>query len=62
MNQVQPQPICEYCGKRIARNRQAFVKRGFYASGANFVGHKSCFLEMSHPEDSRTGHERHDIK
>ena len=54
--------LCHYCGRKIAKNRRPYTRRGFYANGQDWIGHRSCFMEMGHPEDSRLGHERHDIK
>jgi hypothetical protein len=53
---------CPYCGRRPPRNKRPFVKRGYFADGSDFVGHRSCYLEMRSPEDPTLGHQRHDIK
>lgn len=55
-------PPCSYCGRRPPRNRKPFVRAGYFADGSDFVGHRSCFRELSNPEDPRLGHERHDIR
>ena len=55
-------PKCPYCGRRVARNRRAYIRRHYFADGSDFIGHRSCFLEMSNPDDPKLGHERHDIK
>jgi hypothetical protein len=33
----------------------------FFADGSDFVGHKSCYLELRYPDDPVLGHQRHDI-
>jgi hypothetical protein len=55
------QPRCPYCGRRIAKNRRPYVRRRYFADGSDFVGHRSCFLEMAHPDDPTVGHARRDI-
>jgi hypothetical protein len=52
---------CPYCGRQVAKNRRPYIRRGYFADGSDFVGHRSCFMEMANPEDPRVGHERHDI-
>lgn len=56
-----PWPGCSYCGRRPASNRAPYVRRRYFADGSDFVGHRTCFLEMEHPDDPRHGHARHDI-
>jgi hypothetical protein len=56
------QAKCPYCGRRVASNHKPYVKRGYFANGEDFKGHRSCFLEMTNPEDERFGHLRHDIR
>lgn len=55
-----PWPECPYCGRRPASNRRPYVAKMF-ADGSDFVGHKSCYLELMYPDDPRYGHARHDI-
>lgn len=52
-------PKCVFCGRRPAK---VFVRRGYFHDGSDFVGHRSCWLEMTNPEHERLGHLRHDIK
>ncbi len=56
---------CPYCGRRPARNRRPYVAKKYFVHSdgtrSDFVGHKSCFFEMSYPDSELYGHARHDI-
>jgi hypothetical protein len=55
------QPKCPYCGRKVASNRRPYVRRRYFADGSDFVGHKSCWLEMEYPDHPVYGHRRRDI-
>lgn len=38
---------CVYCGKAIRKNQRPFVKR---QPEGDWIGHKSCYLEMMTPD------------
>jgi hypothetical protein len=60
-----PSVTCPYCGRKVARNRRPHVGRRFFehpdGTRSDFIGHRSCFLEMKYPDDPKVGHARHDI-
>jgi hypothetical protein len=56
-----PHPPCHYCGRRPNRNRRLFRRRGFFADGSDFTGHRSCFMEFTNPDHPTLGHARWDV-